>query len=206
MGADPQRRVPRLLRAPVRPLTRLAAPSLATVTQPLVAQRIERDILMDAPMEVVWAVVTEPEHIAGWFSHTVELELTPGGSAVFHWDGHGSVKGRVERVEPPRYFSFRWSITDETSTLVEFSLSPEGDSTRLTVVESGFRDLALPEDEKQGHFDGHERGWETESLTLKPNLRRETGQAELVSSIDRADLVLLVFPLYIDALPFLVTK
>ena len=51
-----------------------------------------------------------------------------------------------------------------------------------------------------------ERGWETESLTLKPGLRQEKGQAELVSSIDRADLVLLVFPLYIDALPFLVTK
>lgn len=119
-------------------------------------------------MDVVWAVVTEPEHIAGWFSHTVELELTPGGRAVFHWDGHGTVSGRVERVEPPRYFSFRWAmdpgadLTDDNSTLVEFSLSAEGESTRLTVVESGFRDLAGPEDEKQGHFDGHQRGWETE--------------------------------------------
>ena len=51
-----------------------------------------------------------------------------------------------------------------------------------------------------------ELGWETESLTLKAGLRQEKGKQDLVSSVDRADLLLLVFPLYIDALPFLVTK
>jgi len=51
-----------------------------------------------------------------------------------------------------------------------------------------------------------ERGWETESLTLKAGLRQEKGKQDLVSSLDRADLLLLVFPLYIDTLPFLVTK
>ena len=35
---------------------------------------------------------------------------------------------------------------------------------------------------------------------------QETGQAELCSSVDLANLLVLVFPLYIDALPFLVTK
>ena len=37
--------------------------------QPMVAHhpadRIERTILIDAPADVVWAVVTEPEHISG---------------------------------------------------------------------------------------------------------------------------------------------
>jgi len=51
-----------------------------------------------------------------------------------------------------------------------------------------------------------ERGWETESLTLRASLNREDGEAALLSSIDRAGLILLVFPLYTDALPFLVTK
>jgi hypothetical protein len=43
-------------------------------------------------------------------------------------------------------------------------------------------------------------------LTLKASLLQETGQAELCSSVDLADLLVLVFPLYIDALLFLVTK
>jgi uncharacterized protein YndB with AHSA1/START domain len=134
----------------------------------MVPQRIEREIVIDAPVEVVWAVVTEPEHISKWFSDSVELDLRPGGPAVLHWDGRRTVQGRVERVEPPHYLSFRWvvrdepQLTDDNATLVEFSLRAEGGATRLTVVESGFRDLAGPEDEKQGHFDGHTSGWEKE--------------------------------------------
>jgi len=33
---------------------------------------------------------------------------------------------------------------------------------RLTVVESGFRDLSGSEDENQGHVDSHRRGWRLE--------------------------------------------
>ena len=51
-----------------------------------------------------------------------------------------------------------------------------------------------------------DRGWETESLTLRANLNREEGEAALLASVDRAGLILLAFPLYADALPFLVTK
>jgi uncharacterized protein YndB with AHSA1/START domain len=139
--------------------------------------RIEREILIDAPVDVVWAVVTEPEHISGWFSDSVELDLRPGGGAVFHWSKHGTaVPGRVERVEPPHFFSFRWvvgsgaELADANSTLVELSLSAEGDSTRLRVVESGFRGLAGPDDEKQQHFDGHRRGWDLELGELQEYL------------------------------------
>ncbi len=51
-----------------------------------------------------------------------------------------------------------------------------------------------------------EQGWETASLTLRATLNREEGQRELLSSVERARLILLVFPLYVDALPYLVTK
>jgi len=49
-------------------------------------------------------------------------------------------------------------------------------------------------------------GWETESLTIRASVLRPDGQAELLSATDRADLILLAFPLYVDALPSLVTK
>ena len=131
-------------------------------------ERIERDILIDAPRDVVWGVITQPEHISGWFSDSVELDLRPGGKAVFHWDGHRAVHGRVERVEPPDLFSFRWvvheggELRDDNSTLVEFSLSTEGDSTRLTVVESGFGELRAPEADRRAYFDDHTQGWRVE--------------------------------------------
>jgi uncharacterized protein YndB with AHSA1/START domain len=123
--------------------------------------RIEREVLIAAPAEVVWAVVTQPEHISGWFSDSVEVDLRPGGDLVFRWDDK-SFRGRVERVEPPQLFAFRWALTPgeavaaDNSTLVEFRLAPEGDSTRLTVVESGF------DAERQEHYDDHELGWQVE--------------------------------------------
>jgi multimeric flavodoxin WrbA len=51
-----------------------------------------------------------------------------------------------------------------------------------------------------------DRGWETESLTLRANLGRPEGEAALLASVDRAGLILLASPLYADALPHLVTK
>jgi uncharacterized protein YndB with AHSA1/START domain len=145
-------------------------------------QRIEREIQIDAPVDVVWGVVTEPEHIAGWFSDTVELDLRPGGKVVLGWPDHGGVQGRVERVEPPHFFSFRWMMqgdrdfSEDDSTLVEFSLSADGDSTRLTVVESGFRDLAEPDDEKQRYHDSHRGGWEKELGELSDYVAQGPGE------------------------------
>jgi hypothetical protein len=51
-----------------------------------------------------------------------------------------------------------------------------------------------------------ENGWDTEVLTLKGSLSSENGQAELCAAVDRSDLLILAFPLHIDALPYLVTK
>ena len=146
----------------------------------MVPQQIERDIVIDAPVDIVWAVVTQPEHIKGWFSDAVELDLRPGGQALLRWDGREPVHGRVERVEPPHLFSFRWvvepgvEVAEGNSTLVEFRLSEEGGGTRLTVVESGFADLAGPEDENQRRFDDHTGGWGIELGHLEEYLRQQT--------------------------------
>lgn len=51
-----------------------------------------------------------------------------------------------------------------------------------------------------------ERGWQGASWRLRSSLHQEAGQSEFLSAVDQADLLLLSFPLYIDALPVLVTK
>jgi hypothetical protein len=49
------------------------------------------------------------------------------------------------------------------------------------------------------------RGWSTEALNLAGDLRGQAGREQLGMRVDAADLVVLAFPLYIDALPFLCT-
>src|SRR6476619_1983834 len=60
---------------------------------------IERETLIDAPPRVVWSIVTEDQHLAGWFSDEAEIELRPGGRMLLTWRGHGTYEGRVERHE-----------------------------------------------------------------------------------------------------------
>ena len=126
--------------------------------------QIEREIEIDAPIDVVWRTITEPDQITRWFADKVELEVKPGALGYM---GFGEQGGPVlvETVEPPTRFSFRWNHpageqpAAGNSLLVEFTLVGEGDHTRLRVVESGLEPLPRPDADKQRYADEHNDGW-----------------------------------------------
>jgi uncharacterized protein YndB with AHSA1/START domain len=126
--------------------------------------QIEREIVIDAPVEVVWRTITEPDQITQWFADKVELEAKPGARGYM---GFGEQGGPVvvETVEPPTRFSFRWNhpAGEEpvvgNSFLVEFTLASEGAHTRLRVVESGLDARSWPDLEKQRYAGEHNHGW-----------------------------------------------
>jgi uncharacterized protein YndB with AHSA1/START domain len=139
----------------------------------VVLDTISREIDIDAPVEAVWAIVTEARHLAGWFSDEAEIDLRPGGAMLLTWHGHGTYQARVETVEPPHTFAFRWVLREDiepvpgSSTLVVMTLTPEGAGTRLRVIESGFSDLAWPEDERVGYAGENAQGWIVELDELR---------------------------------------
>ncbi|MBS1864253.1 MAG: SRPBCC domain-containing protein [Actinobacteria bacterium] len=47
---------------------------------------IEREVRIEAPVETVWSIVTEPEQIARWFASSAEVDLRPGGDLLFKFD------------------------------------------------------------------------------------------------------------------------
>ena len=81
----------------------------------VVPDAIEREIVIDAPPSVVWVIVTEAQHVAGWFSDEAEIDLRTGGRMLLTWHGHGTYEGRVETVDPPRLFAFRWQTREGSS-------------------------------------------------------------------------------------------
>ena len=93
---------------------------------------VERELLLPATPEEVWESLTEPE----WLGEGAHIEMRPSGDVRA-----GGRTGFVEWVDPPSGIAFWWSEDDGEATRVEISLEPEGDDTRLTVVES--RPLAL---------------------------------------------------------------
>lgn len=139
----------------------------------MVPDTISREIDIDAPPAVVWPIVTEAGHLSGWFSDEAEIDLRPGGAMLLTWHGHGSYRARVETVEPPHTFAFRWlrrennEPVEGASTLVVITLTPVGAGTRLRVVESGFSELAWPEHERARYADENAKGWIVELDELR---------------------------------------
>jgi uncharacterized protein YndB with AHSA1/START domain len=139
--------------------------------------QIERETVINAPVERVWTLITDAEHLGRWFGDAgAEIDLRPGGAMVLHWTEHGTSRGRVVAVEPRTRFSYRWAPfkdpageepVEGNSTLVEFTLQPEGDGTRLRVVESGFATLDTSEAQRAKNFDGNSEGWAHELGELR---------------------------------------
>lgn len=131
----------------------------------VISPQVERDIFIEAPIEVVWRMVTEPEQMTRWFADEVDLDLTPGAGGELRFKSHRTFTLLVEAVEPMRRFAYRWTGVegerrpDRNSLLVEFTLAEEAGGTRLRVVESGFENLDWSDAEIARYADDHNHGW-----------------------------------------------
>jgi uncharacterized protein YndB with AHSA1/START domain len=144
----------------------------------MIASVIEREVLIEAPVEVVWKIVTEPDQIRQWFSDAAELDLRPGGHGQLTFTMHATseqatVRLQVVTVEPPHTFAFRWDHPEGTeahegnSLLVEITLAAESGRTRLHLTESGFPKLQRTEEEKAAYIRNHEDGWDVHLARLR---------------------------------------
>ena len=130
-------------------------------------ESVEREVYVAARPEVVWSAVTQGEEFARWYAFGgAEIDLRPGGRLVMRWDEHGEYFGFVEKVEPGRRFAYRYAVqpgvepAPGNSNLVEFTLTPEGEGTRLGVVESGFDRLELSEEACKEHLAASAQAWD----------------------------------------------
>jgi uncharacterized protein YndB with AHSA1/START domain len=138
---------------------------------------IERQIVIDAPAHVIWSIVTEAQHLGSWFSDEAEIDLRPGGRLLLTWHGRGTYEGRVETVDAPHLFAFRWQTregesSETNSTLVTMTLEAAEGGTRLRVVESGFASLPWDEEARGRYVDENTRGWRSELEELRDYVRR----------------------------------
>ncbi|HEY0399112.1 MAG TPA: SRPBCC domain-containing protein [Acidimicrobiia bacterium] len=121
---------------------------------------VRRSVVLPAPVETVWAAITDSGRLSAWLGGEVELDALPGGQIVVREDGRLR-RGVVVDVEPlrrleiqwlpaSRRIGFVWGPDDQpagTGGRLEFRLEPaEGDDgtqcppavdagTRLTVIE-----------------------------------------------------------------------
>jgi uncharacterized protein YndB with AHSA1/START domain len=135
--------------------------------------RIKQDITINAPLDRVWDLVSEP----GWWVPSAvvpAVDHTPGHQAVRESEKWGRFPVEVVRVEPKTYAAFRWAshlpgaeLTNGNTTLVEFRLEPAGDAVRVTVAESGFAALEAPESVREQSRKENTGGWREELALLR---------------------------------------
>jgi uncharacterized protein YndB with AHSA1/START domain len=139
--------------------------------------RIEREVEISAPVTRVWAALTEAEHLGTWFGDAgAKVDLRPGGAITFSWQKYGTAHAVIERVDPPRFFSYRWALVKDAapapgnSTLVEFTLVERAGGTLLRLVESGFSGLDMTDEEKARRVGENGSGWTKELAELEEYL------------------------------------
>lgn len=145
------------------------------------SDRIEKQILLKAPLARVWRALSDSQEFGHWFGMKFEDPFSPGATmrgvivptsvdenvakAQKPYEGT-PVEMKIERMEPEREFSFRWhpgavdpkiDYSKEPTTLVTFTLEPTAEGVLLKVVESGFDQIPL--ERRANAFSQNEKGW-----------------------------------------------
>jgi uncharacterized protein YndB with AHSA1/START domain len=143
--------------------------------------RIEKKVLLHAPLKRVWTALANSTEFGTWFGMKFDGPFVPGAlmrgvivptkvnaevaKAQRKYDGM-AVEITIEKMEPERLFSFRWhpyaiergvDYSAEPTTLIEFVLEEMKDGVMLTVTESGFDQIPLVRRVKA--FTANEEGW-----------------------------------------------
>src|SRR5712692_274751 len=107
--------------------------------------RIEKQITLRASLARVWRALTVPEEFGAWFGMRLEGLFAEGatvrGTMTHPGYEHLTVELQIERLQPERYFAYRWhpyavdttiDYSKEPTTLVEFFVKEADGGTVLT--------------------------------------------------------------------------
>ena len=143
--------------------------------------RIEKTILLRAPLKRVWRALSDSTEFGNWFGMRFNAPFAPGATmtavivpttvnqevAKMQKPYEGiSFEIKIEQMQPERLFSFRWhpgavepgfDYSSEPTTLVVFTLEKVPDGVQLTVTEFGFDQIPLARRAKA--FSANEGGW-----------------------------------------------
>jgi len=153
--------------------------------------RIEKSVLLRAPLDRVWSAISDSAQFGQWFGvrfdgpfvagtsvrgvitpttvdDTVARMQEPHAGAADMWE--------IVAIEPRRRFAYRWhpygvdggDYADEPTTLVEFTLDETPDGVLLRITESGFD--AIPAHRRATAFKENNEGWSAQVELVKKYL------------------------------------
>src|SRR5574339_855224 len=85
---------------------------------------VTRSIVLPVTRDEAWEALTEPERLREWFANDVELDVRPGGAAVFRWENGESRRAVVDEVDEGERLVLRWE--DDGCVELELDDAPAG--------------------------------------------------------------------------------
>ena len=154
-------------------------PKLATRT-------ITKEVLIDAPVEAVWAALTTSEGLKRWFPIDARVEAREGAPVFVSWGPHCEGTGRVTGVVPHKLF--RWVEPappapgqpfnpGDMPIAIEWTLETRGGKTLLRMVQSGITAANWADE----YHDSLDYGWGFMLTNLRVYCERHRGQSRLVA-------------------------
>jgi uncharacterized protein YndB with AHSA1/START domain len=132
--------------------------------------RIEKQIVLKAPLQRVWRALTDSGEFGEWFRVKLTRPFVAGkritGPILHKGYEHITWDVTIEQMVPEKLFSWRWrphaidpdkDYSQEPTTLVVFELSEVPGGTLLKVTESGFD--GVPIERRETAYRGNTEGW-----------------------------------------------
>jgi uncharacterized protein YndB with AHSA1/START domain len=157
--------------------------------------RIEKQVVLRAPLDRVWRAISDSREFGRWFGVRLDGPFVAGTSVTATITGTivddevaemqrphtgATATWQIVAVEAPRRFAYRWhpfaveptvDYSAEPTTLVEFTLSETPDGVLLRIVESGFD--AIPQARRAEAFEANSGGWAKQTELVRKYLALE---------------------------------
>jgi uncharacterized protein YndB with AHSA1/START domain len=135
---------------------------------------VEKTIEIDAPVDAVWAAISDAKELMRWFPPQARSTPGLGGSIWMCWEGFYESDGRIDVWEPERHLRIT-GFPQQLAT--DYYLEGKGGTTVLRVVTSGFG----PEESWDEMVEGVRCGWDFELRSLRHYLEHHRGQDRIVA-------------------------
>ncbi|MGZ5961619.1 MAG: SRPBCC family protein [Rhizomicrobium sp.] len=89
---------------------------------------------LDKPPAQVWAALTDPAILKRWLDRS-DVDLRVGGKfVIYFFDGKETMSGVIQALEHERLVEYTWNEEDNPESVVRWTIVPEGDGCRLTLI------------------------------------------------------------------------
>lgn len=154
------------------------------------SDRIEKEVLLNAPLQRVWRAISDSDEFGQWFGVRFDGPFVAGADVsgvitpttvdedvAAAQEPYAGTRDtwHIVAVEAPYRLAYRWHAypadaedADPSTTLVEFTLAETADGVLLRIVESGFD--AVPAERRASAFEGNSEGWAAQTRLVSTYL------------------------------------